>query len=230
MSKTVIAVGGHIGDMELTAGPTLAKVVLEGGRAIIIDCTYGERGHPTIAPSVYREQKLEEARFFADTIGAELVTLDYSDGFLPDDEAVAEQIAEVIREAKPDILITHWLHSMHRDHERAAQAAIRGAFLASIPIEEIDAERHSVPMILHAENWEDMEGFEADVFYEIPEEAYQKWRTGIERHAFARGETYGFRFIDYYSALMRVKGCLVGHQRAAAFKTAGHERFALAGP
>lgn len=230
MSKTVIAVGGHIGDMELTAGPTLAKVVLEGGRAIIIDCTYGERGHPTIAPSVYREQKLEEARFFADTIGAELVTLDYSDGFLPDDEAVAEQIAEVIREAKPDILITHWLHSMHRDHERAAQAAIRGAFLASIPIEEIDAERHSVPMILHAENWEDMEGFEADVFYEIPEEAYQKWRTGIECHAFARGETYGFRFIDYYSALMQVKGCLVGHQRAAAFKTAGHERFALAGP
>jgi len=230
MSKTVIAVGGHIGDMELTAGPTLAKVVLEGGRAIIIDCTYGERGHPTIAPSVYREQKLEEARFFADTIGAELVTLDYSDGFLPDDEAVAEQIAEVIREAKPDILITHWLRSMHRDHERAAQAAIRGAFLASIPIEEIDAERHSVPTILHAENWEDMEGFEADVFYEIPEEAYQKWRTGIERHAFARGETYGFRFIDYYSALMQVKGCLVGHQRAAAFKTAGHERFALAGP
>ncbi|QEW00883.1 PIG-L family deacetylase [Microbacterium caowuchunii] len=230
MSKTVIAVGGHIGDMELTAGPTLAKVVLEGGRAIIVDCTYGERGHPTIAPSIYREQKLEEARFFADTIGAELVTLDYSDGFLPDDEAVAEQIAEVIREAKPDILITHWLHSMHRDHERAAQAAIRAAFLASIPIEEIDAERHSVPVILHAENWEDMEGFEADTFYEIPDEAYERWRAGIERHAFARGETYGFRFIDYYSALMQVKGCLVGHQRAAAFKSAGHERFALAGP
>ena len=62
MSKTVIAVGGHIGDMELTAGPTLAKVVLEGGRAIIIDCTYGERGHPTIPPSAYREQKLDEAQ------------------------------------------------------------------------------------------------------------------------------------------------------------------------
>lgn len=230
MSKTVIAVGGHIGDMELTAGPTLAKVVLEGGRAIIIDCTYGERGHPTIAPSVYREQKLREARFFAETIGAELITLDYSDGFLPDDEAVAEQIATVIREAKPDILITHWLHSMHRDHERAAAAAERGAFLASIPIEEIDAERHSVPSILHAENWEDMEGFEADTFFEIPDEAYERWLAGIQEHAFARGETYGFRFIDYYSALMQVKGCLVGAQRAAAFKTAGNERFALAGP
>lgn len=230
MPKTAIAVGGHIGDMELTAGPTLAKVALEGGRAIIVDCTYGERGHPTLAPSVYRDQKVAEARTFASAIGAEVILLDYSDGFLPDSEDVAEQIAEVIREAKPDILITHWIRSMHRDHERAAQAALRGAFLASIPIEEIDAPRHSVPTILHAENWEDPEGFEPDTYFGIPEEAYTRWLAGIGEHAFARGETYGFRYIDYYSALMQMRGCLVGETRAAAFKTAGTEKFALAGP
>ncbi|GAA3763456.1 hypothetical protein GCM10022240_14780 [Microbacterium kribbense] len=230
MTPTVLAVGGHIGDMELTAGPTLAKVALEGGRAIIIDCTYGERGHPTISPSAYRQQKIDEARFFADTIGAELHLLDYSDGFLPDTEDVAEQIAAIIRDTQPDTLITHWLHSMHRDHERAAQAALRGAFLASIPIEEVSAERHSVRSILHAENWEDMDGFDADTFYEIPDEAYERWRTGIGAHAFARGETYGFRYIDYYSALMEVKGCLAGCRRAAAFQASSHEKFALAGP
>jgi N-acetylglucosamine malate deacetylase 1 len=230
MTKTVVAVGGHIGDMELTAGPTLAKVVLEGGRAVIVDCTYGERGHPKLSPSVYREQKVHEAQFFADTIGAELVVLDYSDGFLPDDDGVAEQIADVIRRTRPDMLITHWVRSMHRDHERAAQAALRGAFLASIPLEEIEQPQHSVPVTLFAENWEDMEGFEADTFFAIPDQAYDLWRQGIQEHAFARGETYGFRYIDYYSALMQVKGCLVGEQRAAAFKTAGSERFALAGP
>ncbi|MFV0426503.1 MAG: PIG-L deacetylase family protein [Beutenbergiaceae bacterium] len=230
MTTTAIAVGGHIGDMELTAGPTLAKVVLEGGRAIIIDCTYGERGHPKLAPTVYREQKLHEGQHFATSIGAEFIALDYSDGFLPDSEEVAEQIAAVIRSSKPDLLITHWLRSMHRDHERAAQAALRGAFLASLPLEGIADPRHSVPRILHTENWEDMEGFEADTYFEIPEDAYQRWRTGIDEHAFARGETYGFRFIDYYSALMQVKGCLAGVQRAAAFKSAAIEKFALAGP
>lgn len=230
MTKTVLAVGGHIGDMELTAGPTLAKVVLEGGRAIIVDCTYGERGHPTLAPSVYREQKLHEARFFAEKIGAELHVLDYSDGFLPESDEVAEQVAAMIRGAKPDVLITHWPRSMHRDHEFAARAALRGAFLASIPIEEIDNERHSVPTILHTDNWEDADGFEADTFFEIPPAAFERWLEGITEHAFARGETYGFRFIDYYSALMQVKGCLVGHERAASFRTVGHERFALAGP
>jgi LmbE family N-acetylglucosaminyl deacetylase len=230
MSKTVIAVGGHIGDMELTAGPTLAKVVLEGGRAIIIDCTYGERGHPLLTPTEYREQKLREGRFFADTIGAEFIALDYSDGFLPDGEEVAEQIAHVIRETTPDLVITHWVESMHRDHERAARAALRGVFLASIPIEDEPLARHSVPSVLHAENWEDMDGFVADTFVEIPDEAFDLWHAGISEHAFARGETYGFRYIDYYSALMQVKGCLVGSQRACAFMTAGTEKFSLAGP
>lgn len=230
MTKTVIAVGGHIGDMELTAGPTLAKMVLEGNRAIIIDCTYGERGHPTLTPTVYKEQKLREGKFFAETIGAEFVTFDYSDGFLPDDEAVAEQIAQVIRESKPDLLITHWVKSMHRDHVNAAQAALRGIFLASIPIEGELLPRHTVGSILHAENWEDMDGFDADTFVQIPDEAFDLWLAGISEHSFARGETYGFRFIDYYSALMEVKGCLVGHRRACGFKTAGTEKFALAGP
>lgn len=230
MTKTVVAVGGHIGDMELTAGPTLAKVVLEGGRAVIIDCTYGERGHPKLTPTEYKVQKLHEAQFFADKIGAELIVLDFSDGFLPDSEEVAEQIAEVIRDVQPEIVITHWIHSMHRDHEHAAKAAQRAVFLASIPIEGIKTPRHSVPTILHTENWEDMEGFVADTFFGIPQAAYDRWLEGISEHAFARGETYGFRFIDYYSAVMQAKGCLVGEGRAAAFKTAGTEKFALAGP
>ncbi|MBN9177490.1 MAG: PIG-L family deacetylase [Microbacterium sp.] len=230
MSRTVVAIGGHIGDAELMAGPVLAKVVLEGGRAIIIDCTYGERGHPRLTPSEYRPQKLHEAQFFADAIGAELHVLDYSDGFLPDDEEVAEHISAILREARPDVVITHWLSSMHRDHERAAQAALRAVFLASIPREEIEAPRHTVPTILHAENWEDMEGFEADTYIEIPPDAFDRWLEGISEHAFARGETYGFRFIDYYSALMTVKGCLVGAERAVALKSAGTEKFTLAGP
>lgn len=230
MSKTVMAVGGHIGDMELTAGPTLAKIVAEGGRAIIVDCTYGERGHPTLPLGEYRAQKISEAKAFAERIGAEIVLLDYSDGFLPDDDSVAEQIAQLIRENKPDLLITHWKGSMHRDHIHAAKAAERGAFLASIPIDEIETPRYSVPSIWFAENWEDADGFSPDIYVAIPDEAFTAWREGIQHHAYARGETYGFRFIDYYTALMTVKGCLIGEQRACAFMSAGTEKFALAGP
>lgn len=220
MPQTVLAVGGHIGDMELTAGPLLAEAVLRGGRGIIVAATYGERGHPRLTPSEYRVQKVAEAQQFADLIGAESRVLDYSDGFLPNDDEAAEQIAGIIRDAKPDIVVAHWKRSIHRDHARAAELAERAVFLAAVPFDD-GRVRHSVTHFLHADNWEDAEGFDPDCFVEISTEAYDRWREAIGRHAFARGETYGFRYIDYYSARMLSNGCLAGVQRASAFARGG---------
>lgn len=216
MSSTVLAVGGHIGDMDLTAGPTLAKVTGEGGRAIIVALTYGERGHPRLSPEEYKEQKVAEGRSFAEQIGAEFHVFDYSDGFLPNDDEVASQLATLIRRTKPDTLIAHWKHSIHRDHEHASAIAERARFLASLPGDH-ELPRHGIRQFLHAENWEDAEGFQPNVSVPIPDEAFERWHRAISGQAFARGETYGFRYIDYYTALMTVRGCLAGHQRAAGF-------------
>lgn len=228
MGRTVLAIGGHIGDMDLTAGPTLAKMVQEGDRAIILACTYGERGHPTISPEEYRVQKVAEGEAFAAAIGAEFRVLDYSDGFLPDDDSAAEQIADIIRQEKPEILITHWTKSIHRDHERAAILAERARFLASLPVGSPYG-RHGISQFLHADNWEDAEGFTPDMYVEIPDAAYETWRAAIEGQAFARGETYGFRYIDYYSANMLAKGCLANTTRACGFVRAD-KGAKLAGP
>lgn len=219
MSRTVLAIGGHIGDMDLTAGPTLAKMVQDGDRAILLSCTYGERGHPRLAPEEYKVQKIAEAESFAAGIGAEFRSLDFSDGFLPDDDSAAAQIADIIRIEQPSLIITHWVNSIHRDHRRAAILTMRARFLASLPVGSPYG-RHSVEEILHADNWEDAEGFTPDAYVEIPDAAYEAWRTAIQGEAFARGETYGFRYIDYYDAMMLAKGCLVGSQRACGFRRA----------
>jgi LmbE family N-acetylglucosaminyl deacetylase len=229
MSRTVLAIGGHIGDMDLTAGPTLAKMVLEGDRAIILACTYGERGHPRMTPDEYRVQKIAEGEKFAADIGAEFGVLDYSDGFLPDSDEAAEQIADIIRVEKPEIIITHWTRSIHRDHERTAALAERARFLASLPLDHPNG-RYSVRQFLHAENWEDAVGFQPDLYVAIPDEAFRIWRSAIQNQAFARGETYGFRYIDYYTAMMTARGCLSGQQRACAFSTGGSRKFELGGP
>lgn len=228
MSRTVLAIGGHIGDMDLTAGPTLAKMVQEGDRAIMLACTYGERGHPRLSPEEYRPQKVAEGEAFAAGIGAEFRVLDYSDGFLPDDDSAAEQIADIIRVEKPDVLITHWVKSIHRDHIRAAVLAERARFLASLPVGSPYG-RHGVSQVLHADNWEDSEDFRADVYVDIPDAAFDAWRSAIEGQAFARGETHGFRYIDYYSASMLANGCLAGTTRACRFAV-GDKGAELAGP
>ncbi|MEV0797309.1 PIG-L family deacetylase [Kribbella sp. NPDC050281] len=231
MTKAVLAVGAHIGDMDLTAGPTLAKLVLEGASATIVALTPGERGHPRMTPSEYKKQKIAEGEAFAAAIGADFLVLDHSDGFLPDSDDVALELATIIRDKQPDTLIAHWKHSIHRDHEHASSLAERARFLAGLPSDqELDGmegavgklaalPRHGVRSILHAENWEDMEGFQPSMYVPIPDEAFYLWVSAIRHQAFARGETYGFRYIDYYTALMTTRGCLAGYPRACAFHT-----------
>lgn len=226
MGRTIMAVGGHIGDMDLTAGPTLAQSVLNGNRAVIVALTYGERGHPRMSLDDYRQQKVAEGQAFADQIGAEFQVFDISDGFLEANDGVAKQLAMVIGEQRPDTLITHWTRSIHRDHEHTAQLAERARFLAGLPGEHAWP-RHGVSQLLHAENWEDSQDFEPDGYAPISDDAFQTWRKAISGQAFARGETYGFRYIDYYTALMTMRGCLSGQSRAVAFKRGGAQGMSL---
>lgn len=46
MSRTIMAVGAHAIDAQLTCGMLLAKHAMAGDRVIIVDVTAGERGAP----------------------------------------------------------------------------------------------------------------------------------------------------------------------------------------
>ncbi|MEU8221167.1 PIG-L family deacetylase [Kribbella sp. NPDC048915] len=248
MTKSVLAIGAHIGDMDLTAGPTLAKLVLEGASATIVALTPGERGHPRMTAADYKKQKIAEGESFAEAIGADFVVFDHSDGFLPNTDDVALKLAQLIRDKQPDTIITHWKHSIHSDHEHAAALSERARFLAGLPIDPDDdfpavtaypelaaklaaLPRHGVRSFLHAENWEDMEGFTPSLYVPIPDEAFHRWVSAIRHQAFARGETYGFRYIDYYTALMTMRGCLASYPRACAFHASQTPEVSkLAGP
>jgi len=131
---------------------------------------------------------------------------------LPDTDEVALELASIIREKQPDTLITHWKNSIHRDHEYTAKLTERARFLAALPIDH-ELPRHSVKTFLHAENWEDMEGFAPTTYVPIPDEAFYRWVNAIRHQAFA------------------TRGCLAGYPRATAF-AAPHtpEVTKLAGP
>ena len=60
--KTILAIGGHIGDMELTAGGIMATNAIRGGKNITLALTAGERGNPAhMTVAEYRVQKIKEA-------------------------------------------------------------------------------------------------------------------------------------------------------------------------
>lgn len=220
-ARTIMAVGGHIGDMDLAAGPLLAQTVLDGGRAVLVALTPGERGHPRLGIEEYRAQKIAEGTAFAEGIGAEFhVFGDLCDGFLEPNDEVAARLAKLIREVRPDTVLAHWRHSIHTDHEHASTVAERARFLAGLPGHAPeDGERHGVGRLLYTENWEDDHGFRADLYAPVSAAAFERWRAAISGEAFARGETYGFRYIDFYTAQLTMRGCLARTERAVALSS-----------
>ena len=83
MGKTILAIGGHIGDMELTAGGLMATNYLDGGKNITLALTAGERGNPPhLTQKEYRVQKIAEAKAFMDMMNGEALVLKYADGIV----------------------------------------------------------------------------------------------------------------------------------------------------
>ena len=61
--RTLLCIGAHVGDMELTCGGLIATEALKGNRAVLVALTAGEKGNPPgRSVEEYREQKVEEAR------------------------------------------------------------------------------------------------------------------------------------------------------------------------
>lgn len=226
-SKTFLAIGAHIGDMDLTAGPLLAAASLAGHRTELLALTPGERGHPRMSPEDYKAQKIDEGQEFAEKIGAGFTVLDYSDGFLPSNQQVYLEVADIVRELRPDMMVAHWNKSIHTDHGNASVIAEQARFYGGLPMEH-ELPRHGVSHFVYAENWEDTEEFAPSMYVPIPDEAFDRWHEAIQGQAFARGETYGFRYIDFYTAQMTTRGCLAGVPRACAFAAKeGHKNVEL---
>jgi LmbE family N-acetylglucosaminyl deacetylase len=130
----LLAIGAHIGDAEITAGLPVAKYAAAGHRTTLLHLTAGERGNPRMSAADYRQQRMREARAAAEKLGAqECIVWDHPDGELQADRATIEQMCDLIRNLRPDIVLTHWRDSFHRDHRAAYQITMEGAFLAALP-------------------------------------------------------------------------------------------------
>jgi N-acetylglucosamine malate deacetylase 1 len=218
LERTILAVGAHAGDMELTAGAVLIRQRALGDRVVLLHLTLGEGGNPALSPAEYGAQKRAEALEVAAILGAEVLFGPYADGELPDDEAARRYVADVIRQVRPTHIITHWANSIHKDHAAAHAITTDAVLLAALEGVASDHPRHrGVRSILFAENWEDMDGFAPYVFVGVTEQDVATWRRAVTRYEFVGGDISTFRYLDYYDALFTMRGALARRERAVTF-------------
>jgi LmbE family N-acetylglucosaminyl deacetylase len=209
----VLAIGGHAADMEFSAGATIAKYTSRGAQAVLLHLTAGEMGHPHLSGEEYARQKIDEAHRAAKILSAEARFLPYPDAGLPRNDEVAYAIVDVIREVRPDVVITHWRGSFHSDHINAHHNTMKAIFYSALPSIKRTHPAHEPSKVFFAENWEDMDDYVPDLYLDV-EDVYDRWVEAASQYELFSGSVSGFRYRDYYQALTITRGCLAGYKRA----------------
>lgn len=210
-----MVVSGHAADGEIMAGAAVLKHVDAGWRAVMVHLTAGEKGHGTLSSEEYRRQKAAEAEESCRRLGAELVMLPYGDGELPVDDAVQWAIADLIRAHRPDVLITHWKSSIHKDHRNTHLNVMEALFYARLPAFEREHAAHGPARVYFAENWEDPDGFRAEVYLDVTD-VFDRYLHAIRAYALFRGEVSTFPYEQWYRGASGMRGAERGVPRAVA--------------
>ncbi|HEX3017011.1 MAG TPA: PIG-L family deacetylase [Caproicibacter sp.] len=211
----IMALGGHIGDMELTCGKLLAKHAVMGDSIMTVALTAGERGAPKNYPVAdFRSMNVKGAEKFAKKLGGESVVFDYRDGELPDDEKIRFEVCDLMRQFRPDVVITHWKKSMHKDHMTTSRVVNDGLFYASLGTIERELDACCPRGPFYAQNWEDSIDFTPYIYFDVTE-GYALWEEAIKNLWLSTNSS--FKYLEYYDALSRENGVRIGRQRAEAY-------------
>lgn len=215
--RTILAIGAHAADMELTAGALLAHQVKLGDRVVLLHLTLGEGGNPKMSAASYAAQKRREAEAAAKDLGAEVIVGPYQDGLLPDDEQSRRYVAEAIRKIKPTYVITHWKHSIHKDHRITSEIVSDAVLMSTLEAVKTDSPAwRGVRAVYFAENWEDAEGFQPYLYVDVSD-SFATWTKAIREYELVRGAISSFHYYDFYTSLQVIRGALSGKKYALAF-------------
>lgn len=130
----VLACCAHPDDAEILAGGTLAKYSLRGDEVNIAITTNGEVGHPVWPKEKIAKIREEEARSAAAVIGARLFWLGFPDEFLFDSRQTRLAVIDVIRQCRPDVILTHWPGDLYNpDHTVTGQIVNDVAIMTTVP-------------------------------------------------------------------------------------------------
>jgi len=128
----VLALMAHPDDIEILCGGTLVRLREAGWRVVLATATHGDCGSAELDPEVIAAIRTREAEASAAMLGAEYLCLEQMDLFVLLNEESIRAAVEVMRRARPDVVITHSPADYMIDHEQASAIARTACFGAPI--------------------------------------------------------------------------------------------------
>jgi N-acetylglucosamine malate deacetylase 1 len=130
----IMMIGAHPDDVDFRAGG-LSKLYTDTGHEVaIVSLTNGEKGyHRKLSIQELSQRRKAEAQGAGNHLGAVYTVLDFRDGELLPTLAVRNKIITLIREFRPDLVMTHRTNDYHPDHRYTSQSVQDALFMSTIP-------------------------------------------------------------------------------------------------
>lgn len=216
----VLAIGCHPDDIEVSCAGTLAKYKQQGHDVILCHVANGNKGHMVIQPDELRLMRKQEAVNAGAVIGAEVISLDIGDlEVYGDDRTARDHVVDVIRYAKPDVIITHYPHDYMPDHLAVSQLVFDASFTATVPHYKTNEPHHPVMSSIFYMDTLAGVGFQPEEYVDISDtidiklemlskhESQMKWMR----------EHDGIDFEDFVRTVSKFRGLQCGVKYAEGF-------------
>jgi LmbE family N-acetylglucosaminyl deacetylase len=133
--KRFLVFGAHPDDADLVFGGTALKLTVAGHKVKFVSCCNGDCGHFSMKPQDLAERRYQETQASAKIAGLEeYQVLNNSDCRLEASLVNRELIVKIIREFKPDVVISHRTNDYMADHRATAQLVQDASYLVTVPL------------------------------------------------------------------------------------------------
>ena len=217
----VLAIGAHPDDLELQCAGTLARYAHRGDHVTMAVAMSGDCGSSTLPKEQIAAIRGEEARASAAVLGAEFLHMHhYSDGFLFSTEQTRLDFLNVIRQARPDVILTHSPNDYHPDHRMTAQIVCDVRIMITVP--NIKTEAPPGDMVPEVYFFDTMAGIDfVPQHYVDITSTFDVKKTMLSCHKSQSSwlaDQYKMTYLDFIDCVGRFRGLQCGVQYAECFQ------------
>jgi LmbE family N-acetylglucosaminyl deacetylase len=144
MTKRILSVHAHPDDAEILAGGTLALLARKGHSITIVTMTPGDCGSAELSPEEIAGVRRREAQHAAEAIGADYMCAEFRDLVVFTDDASRRRVTEILRETKPDLVLTASPIDYMVDHETTS-SLVRDACFGAPVKNYLTGDPHAAP-------------------------------------------------------------------------------------
>jgi LmbE family N-acetylglucosaminyl deacetylase len=143
-TSSAIAIAAHPDDIEFYMAGTLLLLRQAGWKTHYLNLSSGNCGSAHLGPTATRRLRRAEARRAAGMLGAKWHPAFCNDLEILYDLATLRRLAAVIRDVKPQIVLTHSPQDYMEDHTNTCRLAVTAAFSRGMPNFRTTPARHPV--------------------------------------------------------------------------------------